>query len=106
MYLNMIWCNGKKNHHLDSGLIISKCQATKGEGHNYVALLPRIIKWSLMDSVGSGYGKHSFQGNGCVCKMQAINLGKILGLPENHHFQKGSWSGLRSFLCYSGYHWR
>lgn len=90
---------------VDSGLIISKCQATKGEGHKYGALLLRIIKWHFMDSVGSGYGKHSFQGNGCVCKMQAINLGKIPGLPENHHFQKGSWSGLRSFLFYSGYVW-
>lgn len=97
----------KKKSHLDSGLMISKCQAIKGEQHNYVALLLRITKWSFMLSAGSDYRKYSFQGV-AMCKMQPINLGvdhvgKTPHLPENPQFQECLWSGLRSVLSYSGY---
>lgn len=107
MHLAPIRCYGEKCC-LDSGLIVRKCQATKDEQHNYVALLLRIRKWSFMVSAGSNYSKYSFWGGGYVCKMQPLNLGadhvgKTPDLPENHQFQEDMWSGLRSCFYSSGY---
>lgn len=64
----------------DPRLMISKCQETKGEQHNYVILLLGIIKKSCTIGVVCCYstmsGRTACLENGSIHKAESINLEK------------------------------